>query len=76
MCSVRMGMQRNLCSRKWISIIFRTTGLLSSMLATSTYQIFGVCWLGRRLKSGQKKIVPDVIQILKFKKDGFSQHNG
>ena len=35
MRSVRMEMQRNLCSRKWISLIFRTTGLLSSMLATS-----------------------------------------
>ena len=47
------------------------------MLATSTYQIFGVCWLGRRLKSGQKKNSCRCytnIEILK--KDGFSQLNG
>ena len=47
------------------------------MLATSTYQIFGVCWLRRRLKSGQKKNSSGCytnIEILQ--KDGFSQHNG
>ena len=45
------------------------------------------CWLQVRTKylafadwedalNPARKIVPDVIQILKFKKDGFSQHNG
>ena len=71
-----MGMQRNLCSRKWIWLIYFEQQDCSP-----------ACWLQVRTKylafadwedalnPARKKIVPDVIKIIDFfLKDEFSQH--
>ena len=77
MCSVRIGMQRNLCSRKWISLIFRTTELLSSMLAIQvrTKYLAFADWEDA-LNPARKNSSGCYTNIEVLKKDGFSQHNG